>query len=387
MLLGVFLFLSLSAASLAPLRRRHVHGPGLTRCSRRGLTPALPCPPGLACEARASQRPQETRYLAPRGPLSCLGPPPPPALDAELAVLINLFGAASQSIFALETPIQIRAVYYFDSSTWNTLTAYHATAKPTAIAPGFGLPFAERRTTAPQTDRNTALCYSFMRMCEEVGVDSCGALRGLLGALGLDPDYRKTSNFDFSDPRDVGLAAALATIEYSKTDGWNSRGDVDGAEYQFPFSDYTNSVPPNSPTNLTDITGWQPLLETQGKGYFTHQTHVGALLGGRRVSSFGLNTTDFYTQFSLRNPQVYPKQNEFTEQDLADYKDQADEVILTLATLTYRQKMLSVLFDNKIMGFGFVPIGQVRHSVLVLLLLRAHKILDQVLGPIWLVSA
>lgn len=349
----VVVSLAFGSPASVPHAYRHSHrNSRLTQCHRS--TSGLPCPKGLKCgNTTRPQFPQRTVYAG--HPLACLGQLPPPTLDGELNTLVNLFAAASQSLFALETPIQIRAVYYFDQATWNALTYSDARSQPHAYASGFGLPFSPRDTGASLRDKNIAIAYSFWRICLGVAYDGCPALQGLLaGPLDLDPTYMPNDNFDFTDPRDVGTAAALATLEYAKTDEWNSQGRPG---FPMPFQDYNDFQSAyNSPTVLSDITKWQPLLETKGDGYYTHQTHVGAVLGGRKVTPFS-RSADFYTRFKVSG-NLYPDQDKLTEADLAAYKAQAEDVINVAATLTERQKMLANAFDTKLLSFGFVPIGQ-----------------------------
>lgn len=354
MLSGLLFLLAFAISSpLAPHHRQKRHLHGSARCNRGHS--GLPCPEGLRCaRANATQFPQKTGYAG--HPLACLGTLPPPTLDGELNTLINLFAATTPSLLPLETPIQLRATYYADQALWNTLTRYDTLASPHSYAAGFGLPFAAKDTSASIRDKNVAISYSMLRICLAIIPGGCPGVAALMaGPLGLDPTYLPNTNFNLADPRDVGTAAALATVEYAKTDQWNALG-MPG--FPMPFQDPTESGAAfNSPTLLRDITAWQPLLETSGNGYYNHQTHVGAVLARQLVSPFS-RAPDFYTRFRLANPKIYPDQDKFTDVDLAQYRAQAQQVIDAGATLTDRQKMLLVAYDVKLFGFGFVPIGQ-----------------------------
>ncbi|GAX85801.1 hypothetical protein CEUSTIGMA_g13216.t1 [Chlamydomonas eustigma] len=207
---------------------------------------------------------------------------------------------------ALETPYLIRDQFLSEASTFDALIAFQPTAVPYAYAPGYGLPF-KHRLTGPQNTtqaRNTAIAHAFYRVGNHLYPKEVGpVLAGMLTSLGLDPSYSNATNL--TDPRDIGNAVGFAISAYSDTDGTNSKAtsasfsmtrqpassasspshmDVTSAQSSseadpyssnissssipiIPYTDYTGFAPSNTAYQLSDITKWQPLMESDSRGY------------------------------------------------------------------------------------------------------------------------
>ena len=112
-------------------------------------------------------------------------------------------------------------------------------------------------------------------------------------------------------------------------------------------------MPVNSPYLISDITRWQPLLESSGNGYFNIQEHVFASSRNRSIIPTSTNDIEgFYSNFStISSP--YPAQAKLVESDLSAMMAEADQVIKASAGLTDRQKMVAELFDAKLIAFGY----------------------------------
>ena len=90
---------------------------------------------------------------------------------------------------------------------------------------------------------------------------------------------------DFT-PRVLGSVVAADILGFMQTDGWNHLGEVKSASEDQnipddactancrPYSDTTGYQPKNSPWNVTDPAGWQPLIESDGNGFFYRQVDL-----------------------------------------------------------------------------------------------------------------
>jgi hypothetical protein len=93
---------------------------------------------------------------------------------------------------------------------------------------------------------------------------------------------------------------------HPQDDGWNADGTTpDGTTQAQRFSDYSNFVPANSPYELTDITKWQPLLESARNGYFVAQTHVAVHIQANKIQPYSMDAASFYSKYNISSP--YPK--------------------------------------------------------------------------------
>jgi len=86
-------------------------------------------------------------------------------------------------------------------------------------------------------------------------------------------------------PRVIGSLVAGEVIQDMQGDGWNYKGyntptggNTCTANCR-PFSDTHGYVPKNSPWEITDPHAWQPLIESDDKGFFCAQEHVTPHIG------------------------------------------------------------------------------------------------------------
>lgn len=142
----------------------------------------------------------------------------------------------------------------------------------------------------------------------------------------------------------IGNYAGAAYIKklHSAEDGWNTFGDVDHKANRQPYTDYTNYTPVNDAYTIKNPLKWQPLMESNGLGYITIQTHITPQAG--LTQPFGLNRTDVAAR-KLPNP--YP-----TGFNKTSYKAHVDDVLQTSAQLTDLQKMAAEYFDDQLMSIG-----------------------------------
>jgi len=151
---------------------------------------------------------------------------------------------------------------------------------------------------------------------------------------GYDPDDH---SFDITKPQGIGNLAARLVIEYRSGDGSNQH-----ATLQAPaWSDYTGYCPVNSWDKLNDINHWQPLRTGVSEGKFKVQSFLVPHWG--LVKPFAL----------LYNWQFRPEPP--YRKHLAQFKEQAKEILTFSAGLTDKQKVIAEYWAD---GAGtYTPAG------------------------------
>ena len=174
--------------------------------------------------------------------------------------------------------------------------------------------------------------------------------RTMLSSVGLDPD---DSSENTTTPAGIGNVAGKAVAAFREQDGMNQLGDANGRIYNLqPYADYTGYEPVNTAYDLNDPSRWQPKIVTSGGGIFRVQQFVTPQY--RLVKPYSYTTPN---SFSVPKPAASDPHGPKGRQA---YQDQADEVLRVSANLTDRQKMISELFNNKILSLGFPRCS--RHS-------------------------
>lgn len=117
-------------------------------------------------------------------------------------------------------------------------------------------------------DRITMDMYNDIKAC--MLMDNKG---GCLDTMAPGDDATRRQIAAFSG----GVVAAGIYMSMVK-DHWNFDGNFEGGENSNtcnrPWCDWTGYEPPNNPWTLDDVTGWQPLIEDNGRGFFYAQDHV-----------------------------------------------------------------------------------------------------------------
>jgi hypothetical protein len=236
---------------------------------------------------------------------------------------------------AFETPVTFHKAGLSHAALYDAASVYHpnGAAVPLLLA---GVP---RRPAAEATaeNANAAALVAFHRVTAALFPPAGGeASSAVLRFLGVDPDDAST---DVATPVGVGNAAAAAALASVVGDGMNALGTP-------PYADYAYA-PSNSPYALTNLTRWQPLLESDEKGYFVAQSHIAPQAGvasrwltdapamaseaaGGAVAAGGKRAANTVA----RAPPPYG-----AEFDEAAYRAQAQAVLDASANLTDEQKM------------------------------------------------
>jgi len=139
-------------------------------------------------------------------------------------------------------------------------------------------------------------------------------------------------------PRVIGSLVAAEVIQDMSIDGWNHKGlntpngGICTANCR-PFSDSYGYKPKNSPWEVTDPIAWQPLIESNDKGFFYPQEHVTPHIGFNAkpviLTRAELDATE------INDPNY-------------DYEQEVANAIMNVGNLTkYKETMINFM-DNKI---------------------------------------
>jgi hypothetical protein len=157
---------------------------------------------------------------------------------------------------------------------------------------------------------------------------------------GLDPHICETPGACDDTSTPWGLVYAFQQEiwwEFGEFDGWNANGRLSRSYNRIPYQDFreTPYVPVNDPWSLPKKTEdrWQPLLETDGRGFLYNQEHVVPHIGYTGKSMF---YSDEFICSQTAPPPDY------------DYEEEVSKLLARMASLTDLQKMSIEWFDNKI---------------------------------------
>jgi len=334
---------------------------------------------GLYCLKRANACEFIEEYELPKtGPLSISDPPGP-----HLTAIFGGMQAWTAGLLKYETPITLRFTTLIDATMWNCVAIYSPHWKD-ALTRGDTIFRAPNSTTIQDGSQTVNLHTSDSRlMCiinawltvvEEWIPEALDPLLGYVDqfqyflpkAHGFDPDVDSCFFDNLEDdterarcleniaqekcyaPSTVGKIIGRQITEYGRNDGWNMYGTLnsDGTPCTAncrAFTDPTGYKPigPHFKKNSNEFKKrpkqirkrWQPLLEDDGRGYFTRQEHV--------TPHIGILGKPLVLSREEMKSRGLPKPN-------FSYNNESRKVMNRLADLNDEKKMLIEFFDNKI---------------------------------------
>ena len=192
---------------------------------------------------------------------------------------------------------------------------YDAWAAYDPVAVGTRLGGSLRRPPAERTDayKSQAISYAAYRALLNLFPARSADFRGLLSAMGYDPDDAST---DPASPTGVGNQAAAAVLAFRATDGSNQAGG---------YADTTGYVPVNTPDQVNDPFRWQPLRFVDASGNTVVQKYLTPQWGN--VTPFALTSPN---QFLPPGP---------TQRTLLQLDEEVTDTLLQSATLTDLSKV------------------------------------------------
>jgi len=215
------------------------------------------------------------------------------------------------AIRALKTgpTINARALAIVHTAMYDAWAAYDP------VAVGTRLGGSLRRPPAERTDayKSQAISYAAYRALLNLFPARSADFRGLLSAMGYDPDDAST---DPASPTGVGNQAAAAVLAFRATDGSNQAGG---------YADTTGYVPVNTPDQVNDPFRWQPLRFVDASGNTVVQKYLTPQWGN--VTPFALTSPN---QFLPPGP---------TQRTLLQLDEEVTDTLLQSAALTDLSKV------------------------------------------------
>lgn len=280
-----------------------------------------------------------------------MGAPKPRALQNNIfwaSIYPRVFRPIT--VDTVETPIQIRAFMYLNVAMWCAWSNYHPTAADFFGRTSFKRPASEHTLE----NKNTAMMFAILRIYEgsppSFGGDSgMPEFRKFVQEQGYDPDDRSE---DMTTPVGIGNREGRDVAKLMAMDGWNAIGDQTATQmnYMEPFQDYTNYAPRNPASEIQYPFRWQPVQESNGRGYFSRQEFVVPQIGS--AIAFGLSP-DEMSNLTATSPYVNRDAQVGGENpaDKARLRSEAQKVFKRSMRLTQYQQVLAEYFDNKVTSF------------------------------------
>ena len=215
------------------------------------------------------------------------------------------------AIRALKTgpTINARALAIVHTAMYDAWAAYDPVAVGTRLGGSLRRP-ADERTDAYKSQ---AISYAAYRALLNLFPARSADFRGLLSAMGYDPDDAST---DPASPTGVGNQAAAAVLAFRATDGSNQAGG---------YADTTGYVPVNTPDQVNDPFRWQPLRFVDASGNTVVQKYLTPQWGN--VTPFALTSPN---QFLPPGP---------TQRTLLQLDEEVTDTLLQSAALTDLSKV------------------------------------------------
>jgi len=260
-------------------------------------------------------------------------PPPDLFLPTILEILIP-------PVSEHETPIIAWMASRIDQANWNCIPKYHSAAldvvtksRPTIVA-----------NEIRHNSEARALCmaYATNKIVAEllpgfIGFAEWMSIVDLNPEILPDEVVNELAQAGDDSPRILGSLSGIEIIADMQTDGWNYKGMNDCSANCVPFSDTTDYTPVNPPWSIQDSSRWQPLMETNNKGFFFSQSHITPHIG------------------SEARPNIWTRE-EINARELAapnyDFNAEVELVLERTRDLTEFQKAMIPFFDNKLAIFA-----------------------------------
>jgi len=307
----------------------------------------------------------------------------PPFITKEIfGLIVGMKDGWTPGFTQTETPIVARLVHLIDTMHWNCVAAYSSTWLD-------GLTQEDPLVRSPQsfngitfhasTPRLLCMVHAYAAVVDDWHPEAKTTLAGVLSAFQYqDVSYGFHSDVDVGfhsdtgeanknllldiaaqhcyNPQIMGAIVAKQMTEYGRRDGYNMYGDLarDGTRCTHNCRRYTDSTGYESGMNknISAKFRWQPMLEDNGRGYFTEQQFVTPHIGEKAKRAI-LSDNDFTSRLAQGVEGTY-------DQPWKDHKEEARNVAERLRqTATDDMKKAKIEFyDNKI-AVAFAILGSV----------------------------
>jgi hypothetical protein len=248
-----------------------------------------------------------------------------------------------------ETPIQFRQALYHGNTCYNAAAMYHPTALDIWGRDDKRICVDAFSALELHAHEQVATAYAFAYSAIVVSPSSKEIVIHIMdNVLKLPMSKVLVGEPDIGTPWGLAKAVVDQMTDYANSDGWNSDGSLTHEFNKMPFSDFDyNEYSAYRTTSQTSSSKkqptrkgcnskwyWEPLLETNGNGYFSKQEHVTPFAGftGRL---YGMTSSE-YESFSVSEPRY-------------DYCEEANFVLSETNTMSTddRTKAEIEFFDSK----------------------------------------
>jgi len=234
----------------------------------------------------------------------------PPFITKEIFGMIGLMKVGWTPGFNhTETPIVSRLTHLIDTMSWNCVAMYSSTWLDglTNEDPLIRSPISfDNIIFHDSTPRLLCMVHAYAAVVKEWHPEAYTPLSNIISAHGYeDVSYGFNSQVDNTfnmqtgevdkrelidiaaqhcySPKIMGAIVARQLTEYGRHDGYNMYGDLgsDGLNCTRNCHRYTDSTgyDPNKNKSIGKRYRWKPMLEDDGRGYFTRQEHVTPHIG------------------------------------------------------------------------------------------------------------
>jgi hypothetical protein len=271
-------------------------------------------------------------------------------LASDINILLRILPEVDRELAKHETPIQFRLAQYLGVLWWNCVAVYSENFKDTLT---FQKPVVAVPNSNQWNSANRALCavqatttyvtLSFpgakndvVNALAEIGITVESQIRSSVANCNTVTCLQNQASVSSYDPITMGQIVAKQVYDYSISDGFNQLGKDDGCTVNCrPYNDVTGYEPVRSISG-NRIDRWQPLVESNGKGYFTIQQHITPHIGAKAKFRNLPESDRFYRNAP---PTSYSKSR----------KSEALVLISAMRALNDTQKIEVEVFDDKLM--------------------------------------
>lgn len=242
--------------------------------------------------------------------------------SSSLVIQWNQLTLEAIKLTTTSPPLAARALAMVHTAMYDAWSVYDEGALSTSTA--LYIKIKEEEHCAKDS-RKKAFSYAAYRVLMELfwlvlPAQNKNMFRDFMCELGYDPD---DTTLDITKPQGIGNLAARLIVEYRNGDGSNPHGTM----HTSCWSDYTGYAPKNTWDKLNDVDYWQPLRKEVSPGEFSIQNFL--------VPHWGLlKPFALLYNWQFRPEPPYRKH-------LAQFKEQAKEVLTISAGLTDKQKAIA----------------------------------------------
>eukprot|EP01025_Chloroclados_australasicus_P067016 TRINITY_DN925_c0_g2_i1.p1 TRINITY_DN925_c0_g2~~TRINITY_DN925_c0_g2_i1.p1 ORF type:complete len:552 (-),score=70.24 TRINITY_DN925_c0_g2_i1:600-2255(-) len=261
----------------------------------------------------------------------------------ETPFTLAFYGAffdADPNGFSQETPILHRLLMYYFVTYYEVWACVHD--RPSMV--GLTVCDGEAAKDFDKSQESAAMLYAGIAHGNAIQTTTWqDSLVKVLKELGYDED---NTTMDMNTPAGLGNLVGKALFEYQLSDGWDVTGLLSRTVNPMPFEDYTGYAPMNPPEKLIYPLRWQPLLESDGQGFFYFQQHVTPQAA--QVEPLTMSMEELMSK-TVAWPYTGDKEvTELNAEDEAAIRSYAEELFQMSSGLTDIQKMLIYQFDSKL---------------------------------------